>query len=129
MRETIFIIYVSNQEKSRDFYKEILEIEPVLDVPGMTEFQLTDNCKLGIMPENGIAKILKNKVPHPETGNGIPRCELYLSVDDPGNYYNRLVKAGGKGISKTSLRSWGEYVAYGADIDGHIVAFAKKNSD
>lgn len=67
-----FILYVSDQIRSRDFYEKILGIKPSLDVPGMTEFMMSEQCKLGIMPEKGIAKILTDKVPHPEKGNGIP---------------------------------------------------------
>lgn len=123
----MFIIYVKNQEKSRQFYEELLGFKPILDVPGMTEFKLTDNMILGIMPEEGIVRILENKIPHPENAKGIPRCEFYLFVDNPDEYYNRLIKAGGNGISKIELRSWGDYVSYGCDLDGHVIAFAKKD--
>ena len=125
----MFIIYVKNQEKSKTFYGELLGYKPVLDVTGMTEFKLADNVTLGIMPEEGIVRILENKIQHPKNANGIPRSELYLFVDDPDEYYSKLIKAGGVGISKTELRSWGDYVSYGSDIDGHIIAFAKKKLD
>ena len=55
---------------------------PELNVPGMTEFKLAENCKLGLMPNKGIAKILSDKTPHPDQGNGIPRCELYFYVEN-----------------------------------------------
>lgn len=45
-REVIIIIYVKNQVKSKEFYKSLLDIEPTLDVPGMTEFTLVNNVKL-----------------------------------------------------------------------------------
>ena len=35
----MLIIYVENQEKARDFYKQVLAMEPLMDVPGMTEFK------------------------------------------------------------------------------------------
>ena len=78
--QVAFILYVANQEDSKCFYEQLLNINPSLHVPGMTEFQLSESTKLGLMPENGIAKILENATPHPNTGNGIPRCELYLKV-------------------------------------------------
>jgi catechol 2,3-dioxygenase-like lactoylglutathione lyase family enzyme len=123
--QMMIIIYVSDQQKSKDFYQAVLESEPVLDVPGMTEFELAGGLLLGIMPENGIARILGDAVPHPGTGNGIPRCELYLPVDDPDTSYKKLIQKGGKGISAAEKRSWGHVVAYGTDPDGHILAFAK----
>lgn len=123
----MFIIYVNNQEKSKMFYERLLGYKPVLDVQGMTEFQLSDSVILGIMPEEGIMRILENKIPNPAHANGVPRSELYLFVDDPDEYYLRLVEAGGTGISISELRNWGDYVAYGSDIDGNILAFAKKS--
>jgi catechol 2,3-dioxygenase-like lactoylglutathione lyase family enzyme len=51
MRYAMFILYVRDQQTSRDFYARTLGLEPVLDVPGMTEFQLTDSAILGLMPE------------------------------------------------------------------------------
>lgn len=126
---TMFIIFVKNQEKSRAFYEKILGFKPTLDVPGMTEFKLFDHVTLGIMPEEGIMRILENKIQDPKNANGVPRSELYLYVDDPDEYYFKLVNAGGTGISKMKLRNWGDYVSYGSDIDGHILAFAKKKAN
>jgi predicted enzyme related to lactoylglutathione lyase len=119
------ILYVADQNKSKLFYENILNKKPLLDVPGMTEFNLTDNLKLGLMPEKGIAKILLPFTPHPEKGNGIPRCELYLFVANPAEALERAVKTGAKEISKAEVRDWGDLVAYCVDPDGHIIAFAK----
>lgn len=122
----MFIIYVKDQEKTKVFYEKVLRIKPTLHVPGMTEFKLWDSVSLGIMPEEGIMRILENKIPNPKNANGVPRSEIYLFVDEPDEYYSKIVAAGGTGISKATIRNWGDYVAYGADIDGHILAFAKK---
>lgn len=118
------ILYVEDQKKSRDFYSKLLEKEPSLDVPGMTELILSDNLKLGLIPENGIAKILSDKTPHPSTGNGIPRCELYLYVEDSDKQYQQAVSLGANEISPVSLRDWGDRVGYVSDLDGHVIAFA-----
>lgn len=120
-----FILYVSDQNRSRNFYEKLLDIKPSLDVPGMTEFELTDSVKLGLMPENGIAKILTDKTPNPAVGNGIPRCELYLKVNDAEEFIRRGVELGGKEISKLQMRDWGDKVGYISDLDGHIIAFAE----
>jgi hypothetical protein len=61
---TEFILYVIDQQKSTDFYTKLFRINPDLNVPGMTEFKLSANCKLGLMPNKGIAKILSDKTPH-----------------------------------------------------------------
>ncbi len=125
MKEVEFILYVADQVRSKAFYEELFKLKPCLDVPGMTEFDLMDGVKLGLMPENGIAKILTEKVPHPKQGNGIPRCELYLKVKNAEEYINRGVQLGGKEISTLKKRDWGDTVGYISDVDGHVIAFAE----
>ncbi|MDD2986079.1 lactoylglutathione lyase [Flavobacterium sp.] len=125
MKEIEFILYVANQEKSSYYYQQLLEIIPSLNVPGMTEFELTDGVKLGLMPEDGIAKIVTDKAPHPKLGNGIPRCELYLKIKNAAEYLKRGVLLGGKEISELKNRDWGDKVGYISDLDGHIIAFAE----
>ncbi|MFZ4414756.1 MAG: VOC family protein [Bacteroidales bacterium] len=125
MTNVIFIIYVANQQKSKDFYENVLQQKPLLDVPGMTEFIINKQTKMGIMPETGIAKILGKETLHPSSGNGIPRSEIYLCVEKPMEYYLRATEAGAKAISPLQIRDWGDEVAYCADLDGHILAFAK----
>lgn len=125
--EAMFIIYVKDQEKSKKFYESLLKLSPRLHVPGMTEFQVSETTVLGLMPEEGIARILGSKITHPKESNGASRCELYLYVDNPDEYLDRLVELGGKEISKGEIRNWGDYVSYGLDLDGHVVAFAKRD--
>lgn len=121
----IIILFVSDQLRSASFYEKVLGQKPVLDVPGMTEFMLNEHVKLGLMPEKGIAKIITPYTQHPELGNGIPRCELYLIVADPEQALAVALNAGAKQISKATLRDWGDTVSYCLDPDGHVIAFAK----
>lgn len=121
-----FILYVSDQNRSSEFYAKVLQKLPVLDVPGMTEFDLNESCKLGLMPENGIAKILGDSLPHPASGNGIPRCELYLFSQNPTEACARATANGGKLISPVQPRDWGHTVGYVSDPDGHVLAFAEQ---
>lgn len=120
------ILYIANQQKSADFYSKLLCQKPVLNVPGMTAFKLTENSKLGLMPNESIAKIITPEMPHPTKGKGIPRCELYLYVNNINFQFENAVKAGAKLISPIEDRSWGDKVCYFADPDGHIIAFAEK---
>lgn len=121
----MFILYVKDQNASRDFYRAVLGVEPKLDVPGMTEFALSAEASLGLMPEDGIHKIIGEAMPHPSAGRGGPRAELYLVVDDVEASYAALLAASGKAISPPALRNWGDVAAYGADPDGHVIAFGK----
>lgn len=120
------ILYVEDQQKSGEFYQKLFRKEADLNVPGMTEFKLADNCKLGLMPNNGIAKLLQDKTPHPARGNGIPRCELYFYVEDIGLEFENALNSGATLISEISDRDWGDKVCYFSDPDGHILAFAQK---
>ncbi|HET6992690.1 MAG TPA: VOC family protein [Bacteroidia bacterium] len=126
MKNIIFILYVKNQALSRDFYSEVFGIKPVLDVPGMTEFELLEGTKLGLMPEKNIAKIISPPLPDPSSANGIPRCEVYLYVENPAEYIARAIAAGGKLVNELSPRDWGDRAGYIADADGNVVVFAEK---
>jgi len=121
-----FILYVSNQNQSTLFYQILFNQEPTLNVPGMTEFTLNNFTKIGLMPNDGIAKIVSPVLPNPELGNGIPRCELYLTIADLQDNFERILKAGAKLISPISPRDWGDMVGYIADFDGHVIALASK---
>ena len=120
-----FILYVKDQEQSKKFYSIVLAKEPTLHVPGMTEFELSDGCVLGLMPELGIKRLLGEHLPDPELARGIPRAELYLRVDNPIVYHERAIKMGAKELSGLEPRDWGDIAAYSIDQDGHVIAFAK----
>ena len=122
-----FILYVSSQNNSADFYRTVLNMVPNLDVPGMTEFKLSDSCTLGLMPEASIKRLLGSPLPDPTKANGVPRAELYLVVEDSAEYYSRALNSGAKPLSDLSLRDWGHTVAYCLDPDGHVLAFAEVN--
>ena len=121
-----FILYVSDQKISRDFYSYVLNLAPSLDVEGMTEYILSDRTKLGLMPSSGIKKILGGKIQDPESAIGIPRCELYIFTDDAKTLCKRALAAGAVEISPMKKRDWGDSAAYYSDPDGHLVVFAEK---
>jgi len=79
----VLVLYVADQRRSAEFYRRVLEREPGLDVPGMTEFPLPGGCTLGLMPETGIRRLLGDALPDPARANGVSRAELYL----PQNRY------------------------------------------
>lgn len=120
------ILYVNDQEESCKFYQKIFHKSPDLNVPGMTEFILSDNCKIGLMPNDGISKILGDKTPDPGSGSGIPRCELYLTVQNIHHEFENAIKSGAKLISPVKERDWGDRACYFSDPDGHVIAFAER---
>ena len=101
-----------------------MQLEPSLNVPGMTEFKLSESHVLGLMPESGIKKLLGDKLPDPKAGNGIPRVELYIKVKNPEIYLSRSLGAGAVVVSEIKPRDWGDSAGYVLDPDGHVLAFA-----
>lgn len=122
------ILYVEDQQLSTAFYEKLFRKQADLNVPGMTEFHFAGNFILGLMPNNGIAKILVDKTPHPKTGTGIPRCELYFYVDNLASEYENALSVGARLVSPVEQRNWGDRACYFADQDGHIIAFAEKQN-
>lgn len=124
MHEAILILYVKDQRASASFYQRVLDKAPRLDVPGMTEFALTERCVLGLMPEAGIKRLLGERLPDPARATGTPRAELYLRVDDPAAFHRRALANGAVELDRLANRDWGDVAAYSLDPDGHVLAFA-----
>ena len=113
-----FILYVADQARARDFYRHVLATDPVLDVPGMTEFDL-GGATLGLMPAD-IEALLSGQI---RAGAG-QRCELYLRRADAAAALARAADVGGRLLDDMRDRSWGERAGYLLDPDGHVLALA-----
>ncbi len=124
--KTHFILYVHDQAVSRAFYETVLGQQPALDVPGMTEFIIRPDTVIGLMPEQGIARLLSLEVG--AFARGSIRGEIYLIVASPEVYHQRARAAGARELSALALRDWGDRVAYSLDSDGYILAFADHNN-
>lgn len=116
------ILYVKDQTVSTEFYTSLLEKEPALNVPGMTEFNLSEHTILGIMPAADIRRLLEDKV---QLSNDFIKAELYFVVDDLEHYVNRAKSLKIKIISDIQERNWGHNAAYFLDPDNYVIAFAE----
>lgn len=125
MLKAHFILFVTDQERSKTFYEGVLNMKPRLHVNGMTEFELSEGTILGLMPEAGIKKLLGDKISHPADAKGIPRAEVYLLVKSPAEYLTRAKDAGAMELSPLEKRNWGHVAGYCSDPDGHVLAFAQ----
>lgn len=125
MNRVHIILYVEDQERSTTFYRRLLQQEPDLDVPGMTEFHLADDIVLGLMPTRNIRALLGSQLPDPDQAAGVPRAELYLVQDDPEESLRRAVQEGARLLSPVTPRDWGHRAGYCLDPDGHVLAFAE----
>lgn len=73
----------TTQAESTRFFGAVLAQEPALDVPGMSEFTLGQDCILGLMPAAGIKRLLGR----PDVGvTGECAAELYLHAEDPQSF-------------------------------------------
>lgn len=119
-----FILYVQDQARSTTFYARVLDMEPQLNTPGMTEFQLSTGTILGLMPSAGIERLLGPVVGQATAAPNSARGELYFVVDNAESYHRRAIEAGARELSPLSQRDWGHNVAYSVDADGYVLAFA-----
>lgn len=119
-----FILFVGDQKRSSDFYSAVLQLEPRLYAPGMTEYDLPGGGVLGLMLESGIQAVLGPTLPDPAKARGTPRSELYLVGREACAYHARAIAAGAQELSPMQVRSWGHSAAYSLDPDGHVLAFA-----
>ncbi|MCR9247483.1 MAG: glyoxalase [bacterium] len=119
-----FILYVADQQRSTAFYSAVLAASPRLNVPGMTEFELPGGAVLGLMPEQGIRRLLGARLPDPASARGVPRAELYLVVANAAACHARALTAGAVELSPIQKRDWGHDVGYSLDLDGHVLAIA-----
>lgn len=126
IKTSYFILYVSDQQRSTDFYETVLGTGSRTNVPGMTEFELGSNCILGLMPLSGVSRLFNRAASKGNAQN--LRAEIYLLVDDPQTLHKRAIEAGAHELSACALRDWGHHVAYSVDFDGNVIAFAKPNS-
>jgi len=126
VREAFFLFYVKDQAASAAYYKKVLALEPILDVPGITEFRLLDGSVFAVMPTTSAAKLIGARV-FP-SGSDVPKAELYLVVDDAEACHARALRCGGVELSPMQRRDWGHRAAYSVDPDGHVLAFAEKDA-
>lgn len=124
--QAYFILYVTDQARSAGYYRTVLDLEPIVDVPGITEFELHPGCILGVMPAPSAKKLLG--VETLPFRAGALREELYLVVEDPESCHRRALENGATELSAMETRDWGHRAAYSIDPEGHVLAFAEKKT-
>lgn len=129
MQQVYFILYVRDQAASARFFTAALAAAPTLDVPGITEFTLSETAKLALMPESGIKRLLGSALPDPARAQGIPRAEVYLFVDDPAACHARALAAGAVELRPLAAMDWGHDTAYCLCPDSHVLAFARVSAE
>ncbi len=121
MNRMMTILFVVDGKAMAEFYRQVLQVEPHIDEPGMRAFRV-GGAELGLMPRSGIRRLLPTLPEFSE--NPAPSCELYLIVKDPEPMLARALEAGALLVSPGETRSWGEWAAYCRDPEGHLLAIA-----
>jgi uncharacterized glyoxalase superfamily protein PhnB len=126
IRKTHFLLYVTDQIAATEFYRTLLQRAPVLFVPGMTEFELSEHCVLGLMPRAGIKALLGDTIFVSDNQDGLAHCELYFYVSDLEEAFEHVSQCKARLLSPPQLRNWGDNAFYCCDADGHVIAFATR---
>jgi predicted enzyme related to lactoylglutathione lyase len=126
--KTHFIIYVEDLSKTKLFYELLFNINPIIDDPGMCEYQLPDGTLLGIMPSTSLEKLFGKSFEKQKNRKALPQTELYFLVEDAKQFHKRAIQLGASEIREFSEMDWGDSAAYSINHDGHILAFAEKTT-
>ena len=126
MNKTYFIIYVEDLEKTKIFYELLFSIKPIIEEPGMCEFELLDGSTLGIMPNTSLEKLFGKNFEKQKRKKALPSTEFYFILENPLHYHNRALQLGASEIREFAKMDWGDKVAYSINHDGHILAFAER---
>jgi len=125
--KTYFIIYVKNFDKSKIFYELLFNKKPIIDEPGMAEFELPGGAALGIMPDSSLEKLFGEDFKIEKNRKTLPQTELYFLVENALLLHNKAIQLGATEIRTFSKMDWGHKVAYSINHDGHILAFAEES--
>ena len=126
MNKTYVIIYVENIEKTKIFYEMLFDIKPIVDEPGMCEYELPNGTTLGIMPNTSLEILFGADYIINKKKKTTPKFELYFQVNDPESFHNKAKQLGALELREFNQMDWGDKAAYSINHDGHILAFAEK---
>ena len=111
---TWFEIIGTDAVKLQKFYTDVFSWKLSPPVPEMGNYSLLDNEGRGI--GGGI-------------GEGAARVTIYVEVDDPQVYLDKVTNAGGKTLMPVTDVTEGVTMAMFADPEGHIMGLLKSNPD
>jgi predicted enzyme related to lactoylglutathione lyase len=126
MRQILTILAVDDVARSARFYETVFGWRRHVDVPVYVEFEVEGAPNLGVYLRGGFARNT-GRAPSPPAPDATTSTELYFRVDDVGAAVARALAAGAELLSPAAARDWGDEVAYVADPDGNVLAFARSH--
>jgi predicted enzyme related to lactoylglutathione lyase len=107
-----FEILGTDAAKLQKFYGDVFSWKLSPPVPEMGNYSMLDNEGRGI--RGGI-------------GSGDSRVTVYIEVDDPQAYLDKVTRAGGKTLMPVTAVTDEVTIAMFADPEGHIIGLLKGN--
>jgi len=110
------VLYVSDLDKSRDFYEKKLGFKVKESQEGYVEFA-TSGVPLALMSMDAAKELTGQK---PKSG-GVPRFSLSLGeVPNVDKTYGAMKAAGVKFLKAPVTQPWGQRTAHFTDPDGNL---------
>lgn len=111
---TWFEIIGTDAIKLQKFYSDVFNWNLTPPVPELGNYSMLDDNNKGSGIGGGIGQ------GGDEDGGG-PRVTIYIEVDDPQAYLEKVTQAGGKTLMPTTKVTEGVTIAMFADPEGHVM--------
>lgn len=121
----LVILAVEQLARSIAFYR-ILGWKLQVETPVYCELESPNGMRLGLYDRRSFGNNI-GRVPAPIAGP-VATAELYFYAEDLDAMVTRACDAGATLLSSVADRPWGDRVAYVADPDGFVVAFASRGT-
>lgn len=123
MRHAITIFAVLDVARAARFYETVFGARRRVDVDVFVELDMPDGPAVGLYQRDGFARNTGRRTA-PSAPGTTTSTEIYFRVADVEDAVARALAAGAAMLSPAASRPWGEVVAYVADPDGNVLAFA-----
>ena len=112
----VAMIYVDDVGRSRDFYRDVVGLAPLVDTGGYAEFTW-GALVLGLRRRDNAARQFGDAVAAAHTGAS---HQFTVTVDDVDSLFAGLVQRGADVIHPPTEQPWGMRSAAFRDPDGHV---------
>ena len=120
----LVILAVEDLVRSVQFYDAVFGWERVVEAPVYVEYRLPDGSGVGLYSRAGFERNSGlGALPTPSGRS--TSTELYLYVDNPALFIERLREMEAVELSPLSERDWGDEAAYFTDPDGNLLVIAR----
>lgn len=124
VRQALTILAVSDVQRAARFYEAVFGWRRHVDVPVYVEFEVPGGAGVGVYLRAGFARNTGRPSTVPATGE-TSATELYFRVRDVDAVVGLALAEGATLLGQATVREWGDVVAYVADPDGNVLAFAR----